>query len=314
MNALTPYWVLVKREVWEHKSFWIVPIVVACLSVLGSLYGAGALIVAAHQGVLSINNVTISGGADTRAGLHVGMLAMASLFNIVMLFMVWFYLMDCLYADRKDRSVLFWRSMPVSDTRMVLAKLFTSMVTAPALMFVLIVITEIVVGIIFTIAAAIIGVNVFHDAFYPGTIILTWIVLVFALIQQSLWLLPYWGWFMLCSAWAKKLVIAWAVLIPLGAILIELIVFRTHYLTNGIFGHLGRGVMLLGGYDQHGLHMRAFNGNGGNGAAFGAPNNQVITFGSVAHMFALPEMWIGVGIGIVFILGAIWLRHNRSEI
>lgn len=310
MNAMKPYWTMAKREVWEHKSLWIVPMVVACLVVLGSLYGGVALIVAAHQGLISVNPIGMVGG-DARAGLHIAMLATASFFNVVMLFMVWFYLMDSLYADRKDRSVLFWRSMPVSDTATVLSKLFTGMLTAPAFMFVLVVIAEIVAGIIFTIASGVIGVNLFHETFYPGTIILTWVVLAFALIQQSLWLLPYWGWFLLCSAWAKKLVIAWAVLIPLGATLIELIVFHTHYLANGIFGHLGRGVMLLGGYDPHGLHMQAFNGNG---AVFGAPNHQVITFGSVAHMFALPEMWLGVGIGIIFVLGAIWLRRHRTEI
>ncbi|HKV97528.1 MAG TPA: hypothetical protein VJR90_08585 [Gammaproteobacteria bacterium] len=309
MNAIRPYWMLAKREVWEHKSLWIVPIVVACLTVLGSLYGGVALIVAAHQGVITVNNIGVVGG-DARGGLHIAMLAMASFFNVVMLFMVWFYLMDSLYADRKDRSVLFWRSMPVSDTATVLSKLFTGMVAAPAFTFVLVVIAEIVVGIIFTIATGIIGVNLLHEAFYPGTIILTWIVLAFALIQQSLWLLPYWGWFLLCSAWAKKLVLAWAVLIPLGAILIELIVFRSHYLSNGIFGHIGRGVMLLGGYSasetQTGFH--------GGFQMFGPRGQGVINFGSVAHMFALPEMWIGVGIGTIFILGAIWLRRHRSEI
>ena len=309
MNAIRPYWVLAKREVWEHKSLWIVPIVVACLVVLGSLYGGAALIVAAHHGLITVNNIgSISG--DARGGLHIAMLAMASFFNVVMLFMVWFYLMDSLYADRKDRSVLFWRSMPVSDTATVLSKLFTGMVTAPAFMFVLVVIAEIVAGIIFTIAAGIIGVNLLHEAFYPGTIILTWVVLAFALIQQSLWLLPYWGWFLLCSAWAKKLVLAWAVLIPLGAILIELIMFHSHYLSEGILGHLGRGVVLLGGYSA----SESQSGFNGNFQMFGPPGHSAISFGSVAHMFAVPEMWIGVGIGIIFILGAIWLRRHRSEI
>lgn len=311
MNTIRPYWTLAKREVWEHKSVWIVPIVVGCLLVL--FLGGGALIAAVQHGYVTVNN-TGSVGVDARSGLHIGMLVVASIFNFVMLILVWFYLMDSLYADRKDRSVLFWRSMPVSDTTMVLSKLFAGMVTAPACMFVLVVLTEIVLGIIFTIAAGIVGVNLFHETFYPGTIILTWIVLAFALIQQSLWLLPYWGWFLLCSAWARKLVIAWAVLIPVGAILIELIVFRTHYLTSAIFGHLGRGVVLLGGYDRHGFHMQTFNDNAANGAVFGPSDNAVVTFGSVAHMFVLPEMWIGVGIGIIFILGAIWLRRHRSEI
>lgn len=311
MNAIRPYWILAKREVWEHKSFWIVPIVVACVSVLFNLYLAGSLIVATHQGVLSINNLNITGGPGARTGLHVAMLAMFGFFNIVMLFTVWFYLMDSLYADRKDRSVLFWKSMPISDTTNVLYKLFTGMVTAPALMLVMVVVTEIVVGIIFIIAAATVGINLLHVAFYPGTIMLTWVVMAFALIQQSLWLLPYWGWFLLCSAWAKKVVLAWVALIPLGAILIELVVFRTHYLSDAIIGHIGRGVKFIGGVEINGQHAGLTVMHGG---VFGPAGDKVYSFGLVAHMFALPEMWIGVGIGIIFVLGAIWLRRNRSEI
>jgi len=311
MNAFRPYWMLVKREVWEHKSFWIVPIVVACIAVLVNLYAAGSLIVAVHQGVLSISNLNITSESDARTGLHTVMLMLFGFFNIVMLFTVWFYLMDSLYADRKDRSVLFWKSMPISDTSTVLSKLFTGMVTAPALMLVMVVITEIVVGIIFIIAAATVGINLLHVAFYPGTIILTWGVMAFALIQQSLWLLPYWGWFLLCSAWAKKVVLAWVALIPLGAMLIELVVFRTHYLSEAIIGHIGRGVKVVGGFVINGQHAELTEMHGG---IFGPAGDQVYSFGLVAHMFALPEMWIGVGIGSIFILGAIWLRRNRSEI
>lgn len=311
MNARRPYWILAKREVWEHKALWIVPLVIACITVLISLYGGVALIVAAHSGTVTINQ----GGfnvSDARGGLHVAMLATAGLFNVVMLFMVWFYLMDSLHADRKDRSVLFWRSMPVSDTATVLSKVFTGMLTAPAFTFVLVVIAEIIAGIIFVIAAGIAGVNLLHDAFYPGTVILTWIVLAFALIQQSLWLLPYWGWFLLCSAWSKKysLILAWAILVPGVAMLLELIVARTHYLADGIIGHFGRGLLLFGAVESNGHHIGIVSG----AHMFGNPGNAFVTFGSVAHMFITPEMWIGVGIGIIFTLGAIWLRHNRSEI
>lgn len=310
MNVATkPYWILAKREVWEHKSLWIVPLVIACITVLVSLYGGVALIMAAHSGAVTINDSGFN-VVEARGGLHVAMLATAGFFNVVMLFMVWFYLMDSLYADRKDRSVLFWRSLPVSDTATVLSKVFTGTLTAPAFMFVLVVITEIIAGIIFIIAAGIAGVNLLHDAFYPGTIILTWVVLAFALIQQSLWLLPYWGWILLCSAWAKKLVLAWAILIPGVAMLLELIVARTHYLADSIIGHFGRGLVLFGAVEGNNYHMRIVSG----ARLFGNPDNAFVTFGSVARMFATPEMWIGVGIGIVFILGAVWLRHNRSEI
>ena len=102
--------------------------------------------------------------------------------------------MDSLHADRKDRSILFWRSLPLSDATTVLSKLFTGMVTAPALMLAAVIVTEIITGILFIIALSLAGVNILPLVFQPGTIVLAWITLAFALIVQSLWLLPFYGW------------------------------------------------------------------------------------------------------------------------
>jgi ABC-2 type transport system permease protein len=318
MNALTPYWVLVKREIWEHKSLWIVQLVLLCLAVLGAVWGSGALLVASHHGLFSLSDmqsgVTIQ---DRTALVHDLVVGSAFGANIFMLFVACFYLMDCLYADRRDRSVFFWRSMPVSDSRMVLAKLFTGMVVAPAIMLAQVIVAEILIGVTFTIAFALLGVNLLGVFFLPGTIILAWITLAFALLVQSLWFLPFYGWFLLCSAWAKKLPLAWTVLIPLGAMLLELITLRTTYIGRGIFGHIGRwfGAFFIGrkGFNFHdmnmtpGMHVMTPESLAGHGSV-------LMTFGSVASYLARPEMWIGVGIGIIFILGAVWLRHNRSEI
>ncbi|MGH8306775.1 MAG: hypothetical protein ACRER0_00725 [Gammaproteobacteria bacterium] len=315
MNAMTPYWILVKREIWEHRSFWIVPIVIGCLAILGTLYGSGALIVAAHQGMVSINGNISMTLVDRVRAARAFILGSAGIFNVAMLLMVWFYLMDSLYADRKDRSILFWKSLPLSDSRLVLSKLFTGMVTAPALMLLIVIIAEIIIGILFVIAAGIAGINLLSVALQPGTIILAWITLAFALIVQSIWLLPFYGWFLLCSAWAKKLVLAWAVLIPLGFMAAEGIIFHTGYIAHAIFGHIGRMFTMLmsGRYSINNVSIGpSIDINNGHEPLTSA--SALMTLGSVGRIFALPEMWIGVGIGIIFILGAIWLRHNRSEI
>ncbi|MGH8379068.1 MAG: hypothetical protein ACRER7_08930, partial [Gammaproteobacteria bacterium] len=292
--------------------FWIVPIVIGCLAILGTLYGGGALIVAAHQGMINIQSNLL--GPDRAEAARAFVIGSAGIFNVAMLLMVWFYLMDSLYGDRKDRSILFWKSLPLSDSKLVLSKLFTGMVTAPALMLLIVIIAEIIIGILFVIAAGIAGVNLLSVALQPGTIILAWITLAFALIVQSIWLLPFYGWFLLCSAWAKKLVLAWTVLIPLGFIAAEGIVFRTHYIAHAIFGHIGRMFTMLmsGRYSIDNVSIGSSIGI--NEHAHFADHGTLMTLGSVGRMFALPEMWIGVGIGIIFVLGAIWLRRNRSEI
>ncbi len=315
MNAMQPYIALGKREIWEHKSLWIVPAVIGCLGILFAFYGSGALLVAAHQGMININS-DIS-GVDRMEGVRAFIFGSAAFFNTVMLFMVWFYLMDSLHADRKDRSILFWRSLPLSDATTVLSKLFTGMVTAPALMLAAVIVTEIITGILFIIALSLAGVNILPLVFQPGTIVLAWITLAFALIVQSLWLLPFYGWFLLCSAWARKLVLAWTVLIPLGAMLAERLVIGTHYLSSAIFGHIVKMFMMTmsGHYSVNGVSV-------GSGIAVGVDNRHnpfldhggPMTLGSLAHMFAQPEMWIGIAIGAIFVFGAIWLRRNRSEI
>jgi ABC-2 type transport system permease protein len=314
-NTLRAYSALGKREIWEHKSFWIVPAVIGCLAILFALYGGGALLITAHQNMININNHLDFTYVDRGQVVRAFIIGSASLFNTVMLFMVWFYLMDSLYADRKDRSVLFWKSMPISDTSTVLSKLFTGMVTAPALMLAAVIATEILVGILAIILFSLLGVNLLPLAFQPGTIILAWITLAFALIVQSLWLLPFFGWFLLCSAWARKLVLAWAVLIPLGAMLVERLFIGTHYLTKAIFGHLAKlfTMVMSGHYTVNGVTI-------GSGIEFGgksevaANHSPLMTFGSLMYVFVQPEMWIGIAIGAIFVFGAIWLRRNRSEI
>jgi len=312
-NAMRAYSVLVKREIWEHKSFWIVPAVIGCLGILFTLYGSGALLVAAHQGMININSdVTV---VDSTEGVRAFIFGSAAFFNTVMLFMVWFYLMDSLYADRKDRSVLFWKSMPVSDTSTVLSKLFTGMVTAPALMLAAVIVTEIITGFLFIIALSLAGVHILTLAFQPGTIILAWTTLAFALIVQSLWLLPFFGWFLLCSAWARKLVLAWAVLIPMGAMIVERLFIGTHYLSHAIFGHLAKlfTMVMSGHYSVNGVSIGPGIGIGDKPDVFDG-HSALMTIGSLAHMFVQPEMWIGIAIGAIFVFGAIWLRRNRSEI
>ena len=313
MNAMQAYSALVKREIWEHKSFWIVPAVIGCLGILFTLYGSGALLVAAHQGMININSDIT--GVGRVEGVRAFIFGSAAFFNTVMLFMVWFYLMDTLYADRKDRSVLFWKSLPFSDTSTVLSKLFTGMVTAPALMLAAVIVTEIITGILFIIALSLVGVNILPLVFQPGTIILAWITLAFALIVQSLWLVPFFGWFLLCSAWAKKLVLAWTVLIPLGAMLVERLFIGTHYLSNAIFGHLGKlfRMVMSGRYSVNGVSIGPGIGFGEKPDVF-AGHSGLMTLGSLVHEFAQPEMWIGIAIGAIFVFGAIWLRRNRSEI
>ncbi|MDE2345759.1 MAG: hypothetical protein KGL13_04750 [Gammaproteobacteria bacterium] len=297
MNTMKAYTTMARRELWEHRSLWLVQLVVAGILLLATLWGMGALIWSHAHGFLQGNSAVSMG--DAQASVIAG----AVVFNFALVLTACFYLMDCLYSDRKDRSVMFWRSMPVSDTAMVLSKLFTAMVTAPAIAFVVVVGFEIAAGLIVGAAGAVTGIGLLSN-YHAAAVLLGWFTLAVAFLVQSLWLLPYYGWFLLCSAWARKLPLAWTVMVPLAMMLAELVVFHTHYISKMILGHLARWFGMLhsnqaefvvgqSGIDQHG---------------------QLMTLSSVLSYLVRPEMWIGVIIGVVFTIGAVWLRRNRSEI
>src|SRR5690625_2852310 len=65
--------------------------------------------------------------------LTTGLASFQAIFVLILLLTIPFYLLSCLYTDRRDQSILFWKSLPVSETRSVLTKLGTAVFLAPAI-------------------------------------------------------------------------------------------------------------------------------------------------------------------------------------
>lgn len=306
-NSLKPYVALGKRELWEHRSFWIVQLVIVGIAILLTLYASGMLVYAHYNGYLDTAEYTARLGTDGARIFKNIIIASAAPFNIALVALVCFYLIDTLNADRRDRSILFWRSLPVSDTATVLSKLFTAMLTAPAIMLAMFIGFQIINGVILGIANLAIGVNPFV-LFHPVAALLAFLTLAWALIAQSLWLLPFYGWFMLCSAWAKRNAWGWVILIPLGIVVLEAIVLRSSVFAH-LIGHHIAGLLDLmvgkGGFVIHGSTSDA---------TMPVHGGHFMSLGSVTGFMLQPEMWLGVVIGAVFVAGATWLRHNRNEI
>jgi len=116
--------VLIRRELWEHRALWIAPLVVAALMVCGA-------VVASLKYHLTHGDMS---GEDRPGGMAMFavMQGAASMpLSVVSLIVVGFYLLDCLYAERKDRSILFWKSLPVSDDKTVVSKLLVALLVVP---------------------------------------------------------------------------------------------------------------------------------------------------------------------------------------
>jgi len=196
---------LLKREVLEHKNIWRVPLILVGIALL--------LRLSMVMGNLSINldvpdflqlDTVLSGAIDgvlARALNSMNFIIMLTMFIVAI-----FYTLSCLYDERQDQSVLFWRSLPISDSMTVASKLLIALVVVPLL---------------------IIGCQALVAVLFLGTDSMAYLAGYFAyslpgLFKILLWsLLPSIAWCALCSEVAKKNPFLLAFLAPLLLILID---------------------------------------------------------------------------------------------
>ena len=117
--------------------------------------------------------------------------------------------------DRRDRSILFWKSLPISDRDTVLSKVFTALVLAPVVTFVIGIVTAFVIVLLTMFGAGFFGVHIVglvlsNPAFWIAPFQILGLLPVYAL-----WALPTVGYLLLVSSWAKSKVFLWAVGVPL---------------------------------------------------------------------------------------------------
>jgi ABC-2 type transport system permease protein len=218
----TVYLTLVKRELWEHRSLWIAPLVVAGLCLYFAIVGA------------VFGNANISMG-DAPPRFHMsgegavirGMMGMATPMFGVMGIVTFVYLLDCLYAERKDRSILFWKSLPVSDAVTVLSKFAVAMVIVPLAVFVLTLVTYVLVHIVMSIGIP--GFSELGGGAHASDWISAPVRLLGLLVASLLWYSPLAAWYMLASVTAKRAPILWASLPPVAIGVAEGILFQTRH-------------------------------------------------------------------------------------
>jgi hypothetical protein len=148
------------------------------------------------------------------------------------------YLLGTLFDDRKDRSILFWRSMPVSEWEEVLAKLGVALVVAPVI--------YIAVSIVMQLAyVALAMLLVWRMEMDPVRLVLGNIEFGTLLFHQlSGWVLtallvaPLYAWLLLASAGARRSAAFLAVAPPIGLILLEEFFLGTEMVRSAIGNHI----------------------------------------------------------------------------
>jgi ABC-2 type transport system permease protein len=314
---------LVKREYWEHKGgFYWAPIWVSGVMLLLTLLG----IVVAES---AASRVEVNGGIPWReisermssgdfvhagTGLDVAYVALAGLLCVVFFFVVFFYLLGALYDDRRDRSVLFWKSLPVSDTSTVLSKVAAAVLLAPLISMAIATVAYIVLLVIVGIWALLHGINPLPAIGASHTLGLFWRFLL-TLPVDALVALPTVGWLLFWSAYARSKPFLWAVLVPLFAFianswigLMGLPHLSKEFLYKDVISRLLFGIMpgwwLEDGGEKFRLTRNAFRGE---------DMLQVFSPSHVYGLLATPGVWVGAVVGIALIVAAIWLRRSRIE-
>ena len=329
----TFYW-LVKRELWEYRGAFVrAPVIAGAIFVLLNLM---AIITAevlkigplAHTGN-STTNYGIGGAninlmlmhmnagdrADVSSVLSVMMYSVAGVLGIVLGITVFFYCLGTLYDERRDRSILFWKSLPVSDTSTVLSKVVTATVVAPAITALVSIALSLVLLVMYMAALSFHGVSAWQVLSLASPLSVAAHLFV-AIPLYVLWALPTVGWLLLCSAFARGKPFVWGVALPIAA-----------YFTLNWFGAIDALTRALGrppGWFWNSVVNRVLFGvfPGGwwstSGLNIGEDRSagQLLEAMDLPHAYAAlatPSMWIGVAVGLAMIGAAVHYRRVRNE-
>ena len=284
--ALSPtrpmYW-SIRRELWENRSIYIVPLVVAALVLLGFLI---ATIGRALATLDPVRKAAVLGESNSFAAAVI----MATAFVVGA-----FYCLDALHGERRDRSILFWKSLPVSDLTTVLSKMSIPLVALPLIAFAAIVVTQLIMVLV---SGAVLQSSGLSAETPTGWQLLQQpVVLLYGLVVLSLWHAPVYGWLLLVSAWARRATFVWAVL-PLVAItIVERVAFGSSHFA----------AMLK--YRLTGAMSEAFSS-----VPHGSVARVDISQLAPGHFLTTPGLWIGLAFAAAFVAATIRMRRYREPI
>lgn len=279
------YW-SVRRELWENRFIYVAPLGVAAvfllvfsLTLVRLPHKLRALSDAAQR------HHALSLPYELSAGLIMGTALLVGLY----------YAVDALYSERRDRSILFWKSLPVSDLTAVLSKLAIPLVIVPLLSFVITVVTQFIMLVLSSLVLMGSGLSISELWSQSSFLQVSLIVLYHIVLVHGLWYAPIYGWLLLVSAWAPRAPLVWAVLPPFVICGVEKIAFNTtHFLR-----------MLELRFAGPPPHAATASGNARMDMAA-----QLIP----AHFFSEPGLWIGIAIAAIFLAGAVRLRRYHGPI
>lgn len=285
-RATRPIYWSVRRELWENRSIYVAPVAVAGLILFGFLISLirlpakmrAALALdplARHQSILQPYEF---------AALAI----MATTFLVAVL-----YCLDALHGERRDRSILFWKSLPVSDRTAVLAKAAVAMVVIPLLTFVITVGTQAVMLLLGSLALAGSGMSVSMLWTEVPLFRMSLELLHHMVAVHGLWYAPIFAWLLAVSAWARRAPFLWAFLPLLAVCIVEKLAFDTTHFVALLEHRISGGAEAV------------------LSTARGMPMDPMMQMTSSPSLTS-PGLWIGLALAAGCLAGAARLRRNRT--
>jgi len=302
---------LVRREIWEHRSIWVTPAAVAAvvtLLVVAMVVAIGAFGEAMNADIGKVADMTAPENVR-RAALAGWMVGNTTVFIMAMWFLTIFYCLDALYAERKDKSILFWRSLPITDAETVISKLLVVFVAIPLATFVAVVVAHLLSLIILSIWLATEGANPGRMIWGAVPLFDTWGAILSVLLAMPIWQAPLLGWFLLVSAWAKRGPLLRAVL-PIAMLpILEYIVFRSWTLGEAILTRLRLDAIPL--FD--GMKQISHSFDESDLQSMLTENLSLVSWLDYGAFFSSFQVWAGIVVCGLFVSGAIYLRRYRDD-
>ena len=283
MSATRPMYWSMRRELWESRSIYVAPLAVAGVALFGFSLSSIAGI---WEKPLRLNPAQPQAPYDMAAGLMM-------LTGIVVSV---FYCLDALHSERRDRSILFWKSLPVSDVTTVLAKACIPLVILPLLTFAITVAMQWLMLLLSSAVLLASGLSVATLWTKLSFLRMSWLLLYHVLTAHALWPAPIYCWLLLVSGWPRRATFLWAALPLLAIAGVEQIAFHTWHFAAMV------GSRLMGATPT---------------VASTSPDmfpTDPMTHIAPDHFLSSPGLWIGLALAAVFLAAAVRLRRYREPI
>jgi ABC-2 type transport system permease protein len=301
LRATRPMYWSVRRELWEHRSIYMAPLAVAGVYLFGFLISLFWLPRNIHEIFANhMSDISALAPAHRQVALAMPYSHAAMLLMLTGVLVGIFYSLDALYGERRDRSILFWKSLPVSDLTTVLSKASIPLVVLPVLVFAITVTLQVIMRLLSTAALLLSGVSP-APLWTQMPLFQMELVLFYALTVMALWHAPVYCWFLLVSGWARRAAFLLALLPPFAIAAFERTAFHSSH-----FGLLLQDRLF-------GFAAAAFDLKDKSGAQID-PHFIPLAQLAPGRFLTTPGLWLGLLVAAVFLAAAVRLRRYQGPI